>query len=821
MLSLTAQSAPACALCGGPLPAGSRGDELYCCEGCARVAEILESSDYDGDPRQSRAWIAAAREGLVPTEAPREASSPDAPGADQRELRVEVDGMWCPSCAWLVETVVARTPGVHGAQVTFVTDQLRVRYDPARVGPAALHERVEAAGYGVREAGASAGRARAALIRFGVAAFFTANVMGVSYALYAHGRAAVPETAAQALPFVLAILAAPVVFGAGAPVLKRAARAALQRAVTMDTLIALGAVAAYLYSVGAAFAGSEHVYFDGASAVITFWLLGRLLEKAAFRRADLASDAVRDLLPRKARRLESGETRWVDTGELAAGDLIRVAPGERVPVDGHVFAGEGRISTAVVDGEPRPRTVRTGEPVPGGSTCGELPLDLEVVAGAEESLLSRIADHVALAAASRAPQAQVIDAVARIFVPLVTVLAVVTAAAWMTQGLPPAEAFIRGLTVLVVSCPCALGVAGPLARVLAAGALARRGIAVRGDGALDRAAVADTVAFDKTGTLTRGELRLVAAEYHGCTEHEALRILAGLEQDVHHAVAGAIRRVAEAVEPAILRDVEVVDGQGVRGMLDHRPALAGRPSWIAEAAGPVPPLLDSIVARQRDRGHTVILATWGERAWAALSFADRLRDEAAAVAAHLRGQELQTVILSGDSAEATARVGAEVGIRQALGDLTPEDKAAWIRRRSETDGEGTLFVGDGINDAPALAAGVGVAVAGGTDFARETADILLAAPGLDALPQIVGTARQMRKIIIQNLAWAGVYNAVALPAAVFGLLNPVLAAAMMVGSGLLVTLNALRLRGGGVSLRARCKPPAEPSSSTVRWSCTR
>jgi len=783
-------AAATCRLCHGPL-AARQVPSGFCCEGCQRVSEILDASGFVGDRRESAAFLEAARLGLVPADRGPAATAAAVPGSsDSRQLTLCVEGLWCPSCAWLVEEVLSRSPGVRSARVTFFADLAEVRFDPLLTHERELSRRVAALGYRVRREGEKPDRGP--LLRFGFAAVLQMNVMWLSYALYAHREEQALGAVATVLPWVLAVLSAPVVFVAGWPMLLRAWRALRERALVMDSLIALGAVSAWLYSLVATARGEALVYFDGAAGLITFRLLGRLLEQMAFRRAGRASEAVRRLLPKKARLVDGAVLTWVAAEALLPGDRIRVAPGERVPVDGRVAAGIGRVSTAVVDGEPRPRPVRPGEAVPGGSVCGEAALDLEVTAPASASLLSRVADHVARASGRRGAGPEIADALARLFVPAVLLLSGVTLAAWLGAGLPPGAAFLRALSVLVVSCPCALGLAAPLARVVAAGALARRGVIARGEGALDQVAAARRIAFDKTGTLTLGRLALASVETAGWSREEALSALAALEERSAHPIAVAVRE-AGAV-PAAAEEVRPEPGCGVKGRVEGRPALAGKPTWVEAAAGPAPEALRAAVVREQAEGRTAILLSGGAGRWAALAFGDELRPESRATLAALRAMGLESVVLSGDGPEAVAEVARAVGAGESHGGCLPEEKARLLEREEAERGRRALFVGDGINDAPGLAAAVGIAVAGGTDFARETADVLLLEPGLASLPLLVRTARRTRAVIRQNLAWAALYNALLIPLAAWGKLTPVWAAAAMVGSGLLVVANALRLQ---------------------------
>jgi heavy metal translocating P-type ATPase len=783
----------------------------FCCEGCARVSEILDLSGFRGDRRGSAAFLEAARAGLVPADRPaaepQPAAGPVADSGDQREVCLGLDGLWCPSCAWLVESVLEKTPGVRSARVAFFSDLAEIRFDPAVVGEKDVTAKIEELGYKVRREGAAPDRGP--LLWFGVAAVLQMNVMWLSYALYAHATGESLGQVAGALPWVLAALSAPVVFVAGAPMFVRAWKALKAGALVMDSLIALAAGTAWFYSVVAAYRGSHDVYFDGAAGLITFRLLGNLIEQAAFRSATRAGQAVRRLLPRKARRLGPEGPVWVPAEALVVGDRFRVAPGERVPLDGRVVAGAGRVSTAVVDGEPRPRAVEPGSEVPGGSVCGETALDLVATAPAAASLLSRVADHVARASGRRGKVAELADALARVFIPAVLILSAVTFGGWYLHGLAAGSAFERALSVLVVSCPCALGIAAPLARVIAAGRLARRGMIVRVDGALDELAGASVVAFDKTGTLTRGKPALAEIELFGATATDTLGALAALEERAGHPIAQAVRDALPASAPRPpVTELRSEPGRGITGLVDGVPAWAGRAEWVTSLAGAPPASVADAVTREERGGNTVILFAWGKGRWAALAFGDTLRDEAVETVGALNGLGLGTTILTGDGDGAAASVARRVGATRVLARCTPEEKARHLDEVAAGTGNRALFVGDGINDAPGLASSIGVAVATGTDFARETADVLLLEPGIGAIPDLVRSARKMRTVIRQNLAWAGLYNAILIPLAASGRLTPVWAAAAMVASGLLVVANSLRLNAG-VAPESAAEPDVE------------
>ncbi len=778
-----------CALCQLPLKSP---ETKFCCSGCAQVAEILESAGYQGDPRQSVAFQQAFRAGAIAQASNDGAASESTAGsANNCDLALSVEGMTCPSCAWLIETVLSCQPGVRSTRVNFLAERAEVTFDPALTGRVALAEKIGALGYRVTSENRSNSH-HGLLIRLGVAAALEAQIMMLSYAHFHRLDAGSALQSSVWVGWLIALLTAVLIAGPGMLILRRAFAAVRSGAVTMDGLIALGSLGAYGFSIEAAWRGNQEVYFEVAAALITLSLLGKLIERAAFRRTEHMIAGIRGLLPRKALRLDSSGAKWVDACRVKTGDRIRVDPGSRVPLDGYLLDKEAMFSTASVDGEPCPRSLGRGALIHAGSTNGAMAAELEVAAPATGSLLSRIADHVAGAGASESGS-EVTDALARLLLPLMLLLAVVTAAAWSVNGLPFYEAFRRGLAVLVVSCPCALAVAAPLARVVSAAALARRGIVVRGDGAMDAIARARCVAFDKTGTLTTGELVLERVETDGATAEFTLELLATIESRTQHPIAQTIRQVCARTIPARSVNVSAVPGEGIHGTIDGDVVAAGRPSWITSRYGSVPDNLEQVIRGAKAAAKTVVLLAWKSRICAAFVFSDTIRDDAAGALLYIRSAGLETAVLSGDAPEPTERVAHALGIDEAASGMTPDGKARWLTREKSKSGNTPIFVGDGINDAPALAASVGIAVASSTDFARESAAVLLISPNLNSIPVLITTARRTTRIIRQNLTWAISYNATAIPLAAVGLLSPVIAAAAMVGSSLVVTLNSLRL----------------------------
>jgi Cu+-exporting ATPase len=571
----------------------------------------------------------------------------------------------------------------------------------------------------------------------------------------------------------------------------------------MDSLISVAVLSSLAYSLrGLLWNGQQHLYFDVAASLICFRLLGNLLEQAVFRKATEATDAVRRLLPRKALRCdEGGYSHWISVEDLQIGDRIRIAPGDRVPVDGRVLDPIATVSTAIIDGEPHPREVFQGDFVPGGSNNGATQLHLEVVSLPESSLLTRIADHVKEAALASDQTPGVTDALARILLPVVFVLALATWAAGLRLGLPFSVAFERALAVLVVSCPCALAIAAPMARIVTASSLARAGIVVRGQGALDDAATSQCIAFDKTGTLTQGEMSLESVLSLSLEQEHAIALLAALEAPTGHPIALAMAREVPREEVLTATTVRVEVGKGITGEVEGRRIQAGSPEWIESTAGEFPTRISEAIKTYSHQGATPVLL-WASPVpgnpspgWAVFSFQDALRPEALEVRSKLKNLGLEVVLLSGDCQTTCDVVATTLTLNLAKGRLSPEQKAHWLHTKEKTASFRPLFVGDGINDAPALAAAVGVAVSNGTDFARETASVLLLEANLELLPRLIQASRKMRATIRRSLWWATGYNLVAVPLAMAGWLNPILAAAAMIASSILVSVNALRLRG--------------------------
>jgi Cu2+-exporting ATPase len=634
------------------------------------------------------------------------------------------------------------------------------------------------------------------LVRIGVGGFLSMNIMLFSLLLYADGFIGAD---AEILPWIHVLLwlfATPAVVILGEPFVREAWFHAKQGRLTTSALIVLGVGAAYAYSTFATIEGSPQVYFDTASMVLMLFTVGYYLDAVGRARA------ARDLQPLLA--AESGCASVVDgdgehrrpVREVGAGMLVRVRPGERIAVDGVIIEGESHTDEAVITGESRQIAKGVGSHVIAGSINLEGPLLIRSSGVANATRWAQICRSVRDALIRRSPSQRLADAVVAVFVPIILMLGGGAVAYW-AQHLPFDRALLIGLAVLVVACPCAVGLAAPMATSLGIGRLARHGCLVREPAALEALARIRLIAFDKTGTLTSGQARVVAIDCDGTGANAVLARAAGLERHSEHGLARAVAAAAAArgLEPVAIRDVQVVAGRGIRGSLDGKTVAAGSAALMRELGWSLVPNLAERGRSREASGHSVIYVGWDERVNAVLSLDDTPLPEARATVEALRHRGVYVTLLTGDLPAAAQRIAAAVGIES--GDieagLAPEAKRAVLERRRHDHGM-VAMVGDGLNDAPVLAgADVGIAVGSATDLARETAAVVLPRGGLWTLPWVIDVARAVRTTILTNLMWAFGYNLVAVGLAMVGLLQPVLAAAVMAGSSIVVVLNSLRL----------------------------
>lgn len=632
------------------------------------------------------------------------------------------------------------------------------------------------------------------LIRLGVGAFLSMNIMLFSWLDYSDAFTGADARMQPVIHLLLLVLATPAMVILGGPFLRETVVEGLQGRLTSSALIVVSTGAAYIYSAIAVFQGASHVYFDTASMVLMLFTVGRYLEAAG------RAKAVRDLGPLlEAERgfatiVEDGVESRCPVQDIAAGALVRVNPGERVPIDGVVVAGGAHVDEAVLTGESRPVAKNIGSAVYAGSIDLDGPVLIESSGAATSTRWAQICRAVRDALGRRSPIHRLADRVVGLSIPIVFALGGAAVAYW-AQALPIDRAMLVGLAVLVVACPCAVGLAAPMATALGIARLARHGCVVRDPGVLEMLARTRVFAFDKTGTLTAGAARLVGIVSDGVSDDEVLARAAGLERNAEHGLAKAIVVAARSrgIDARETGDVRVVPGRGLHGRAGGQPVAAGNRALMRQLEWPMSAVLTDRADRLEAGGYSMVYVGWDGTVHGIITLDDLPLPEARATIASLRERGAHVAMLTGDLASVAVRVAAVAGIEDISAGLGPQQKCAAIERWRKA-GELVAMVGDGINDAPVLAAAdVSIAVGSATDLARETATLVLPPGGLWMLPWIVDLSRAVRRIILTNLAWAFGYNLIALTMAACGLLQPVLAAAVMAGSSLLVVLNSLRL----------------------------
>jgi Cu+-exporting ATPase len=742
-------------------------------------------------------------------------------------LVLPVEGMTCASCSARVGRALTRLDGVEAANVNFATHRAAVSYDPAKVDPEALRAAVERVGYAVPEVPDDAAmheRRRVRLTRqLLLAAVLTVPTLLISM---------VPALMFDGWQWVALALTTPVVLGSGWEFHRNAAVNLVHRQVTMDTLVSIGTLAAYLWSVWALVAldaadlhsgmrlsvtGLPDVYLETAAAIVTAILLGRWFEHRAKGRSSQAIAKLLELGPRTATLADGRE---VPLSDLVAGDLIVVRPGERIPVDARVIEGRSAVDTSMLTGEPLPVDVAPGDAVVGGTLNGSGRLVVEATAVGSATVLAQIVDLVAQAQGGRAPIEALVDRVTSVFVPIVLVVAAGTLVSGLLFGASLSDPLTRAVAVLVIACPCALGLATPTAVMVGVGRGASLGVVIKGVHVLETTKRVDTIVLDKTGTLTEGRMVVVADRLDARSASElqsgagrstsALAAIVAAEQASEHPIARAIARDLAArhgeLPAARLGDFTALPGLGVRAEVEvdgtTYAVAVGRTSLLAEHGHALDAELVAEQEEQEAQGRTVVAAAVrplvddadARAVMLVVSLSDRIKPTSREAVASFHELGLRTVLLTGDQERTARAVATELGIEQVVAGVMPDGKDAVIQQL-QAEGRVVAMVGDGINDAPALArADLGIAMGTGTDVAIEAGEVTLMSGDPRAAADAIALSRRTLGTIRSNLVWAFGYNALAIPLAAVGLLNPMVAAAAMGFSSVFVVTNSLRLR---------------------------
>jgi Cu+-exporting ATPase len=708
------------------------------------------------------------------------------------ELTLAVEGMTCASCVTRVERALAAVPGVSAASVNLATEQATVTR-AASTSDQALRDAVQRAGYESTVVEGEAPRTTprsdegwkvtlAAALSLPLVLPMAGDLVGRHWMLPAWAQA---------------LLAAPVVFWLGGRFFRVGWKALRAGSGNMDLLVAIGTGAAYALSLWQGQRGSHDLYFESAAVVITLVLLGKWLEARAKRGTLAALKALRALRPDTATVLTGERAETVPLARVRVGDRVQVKPGERVPVDGRVLEGASHLDESLLTGESLPVARSPGDRVTGGAVNGEGLLVIETTAVGAETTLARIVRLVESAQAKKPAIQQTVDRISAVFVPVVMGIALVTFVGWWLAGVGVEAALINAVSVLVIACPCALGLATPATLMVGTGLAAQRGILVRDAQALELMRDVKRIAFDKTGTLTIGKPRLVTHEpAAGVAADDLLRLAAALQAGSEHPLARAVTQAAAALDVPRASKVAAVPGRGIEGQVEGRTLRLGSTRRMGELGVATTALTDRADAQTAAGRSVSWLADGDGRLLGLLAFGDELKPGAAQAIARLHAAGVQTVLLSGDNTRAAQAVGRTLGIDDVRAEVLPADKAAVVAslRDGLAPGERVAMVGDGINDAPALAAAdVGIAMSG-TDVAMETAGLTLLRGDVCLVAEARALSRAVSARIRQNLFFAFVYNVVGIPLAALGFLSPVWAGAAMALSSVSVIGNALRLK---------------------------
>jgi heavy metal translocating P-type ATPase len=753
-------------------------------------------------PKSEEELAERARTGNLETLSPTADTAP----LDQRQhlktesestlsLNLRVDLMWCPACAWVIEETLKRRPGIVHSSCSFSTDRVRCEYSPIQTSPQQIIDTINSLGYKAYVPGEQEGvkENRTELIRFLVTAFLTMNVMMLSYALYSGFFTELSRETIHKLSWPTFLMASVVIFYGGKAIYQRAWAGISSAAFGMETLITVGSFSAYLYSVHNLLAGSIHLYFDTASMLITLVLLGKLLERRA--RDEVQEDLANffSLRPTKVRicsaRYPGG--RYVAAEQLRKGDSFRVEEYEILPADGVITEGKGVVDESSLTGEPYPVPKKPGDRLKSGTKVVRGMLTVKAEEVGEHSVLGQMILIMERALDRKTPLEGKTDRALQWFVPVILILALGTGAVCLLLGLTLDKALIRAVTVLVISCPCTLGIAIPMARVAGISVSGKKGILVRDFSSFEQAGQVDTFVLDKTGTVTKGNWSLLEVNSVGSLSRvEILGLASSLEKEADHPIGFEIIRRAqeEQAQPVSVTDIRVYEN-GVSGFYNDQEVKIGSGAFLNTE---LKPGAGSPLSNNTPR-QSLVFMSLGGRPCATFVFGDELRSSSTKAVQLLRGSGHRVALISGDGEQTTKAVAEEVGIQEAYGSRLPQEKALFVASLQQ-DGRQVAMVGDGINDAPALVqADLAIAVHSGSHLGKEAADLTLMRGDPLQVWDFLQLADKVKAKIHQNLGFSFMYNLVSIPIAMSGLLSPLIAVSAMLLSSLSVIGNTLLL----------------------------
>ena len=807
---------------------------FFCCLGCMNVFLILCQGGEPGeDFRESELFKRSLKLGLIskPEVEPTATASVPLDDSSCQELLLHIGGMWCTSCAWLIEYAIGKVHGVISVEASFATDLAKIKYQPQLIPPSHLIDRIASLGYEASEfrpdAGSNDSEKRTLLLRLGLAGFLWMNVMYLSMTFYISFFEHISDSIRRYIPFIVWGLATPVVFYSGYPILRLAWRGLRNRTIRAEALLSLGILAAYSFSIVQAFRGDPHIYFDTACVIVTLVLAGKMIERNAKERASRWITQLHRWMPNKVRLLAGGEERFASIDALEPGQIFVTKAGEHISADGVVAAGESHADESLLTGESTPVAKRPGDEVVAGSINVDGVLRIRATHTASTSTLARVVAMVEQALSRRSSLERTVDRVSKVFVPSVVGAAVLTfVLLWLTKSASLATSLMRAITMLVIACPCALGLATPLAITAAMGSASRRGILFHDSEVLETLCTVDAVVLDKTGTATEGTFAvldfvlskqgfpaLVAAgaegerpEINGFDREseafalaemhlKALALIGSLEQYSEHPLGRALVAFAKQEGASLggASEIEILKGCGITGMVDGRRAFIGSRRLMGERGMILSPEAEDEAREWESQGKTVVFFGWDGEMRGRAALGDRIRSNAREVIGQLKREGISVYLVSGDSEITTRSVAASIRADHYHSEVLPEGKAEFVKAL-QRDGAVVAMVGDGINDAPALVqADLGVAMGSGADIAVRAAAVVLMKSSLDKIPEIFTLATKTIRIIRQNLFWAFFYNVIGISLAIAGVLNPILAAGAMLLSSASVVINSMRL----------------------------
>jgi heavy metal translocating P-type ATPase len=772
----------------------------------------MESSDA-GDPesfRETELFKKCQQIGIIPRSeaelAERAQELPGTPAAvpeteyqtydkDTLTLNLIIDQMWCPACGWVIEETLRRSPGIVDAACNFATDRVRCDYQPVLTSPQRIIDSIKGIGYEASppEEAAPAKERRTEFIRFVISALLTMNVMMFSFSLYSGFFTALSPESVHKLSWPIFFMASIVLFYGGRNIYRRAWAGIFAAGFSMETLITLGSFSAYFYSIYGLLAGSIHLYFDTACMLVSLVLLGKMLERRA--KDEIQGDLANffSLRPTKARICSEQypEGRYVSAENLKEGDIFRVEESEILPADGLILQGTGNLDESSLTGEPFPVNKKPGDRVKSGSKVIQGMFRVKAEAVGEQSTVGQMITIMEAALGKRTPFEGKTERALQWFVPIIVTLAIGTCLVCLLSGLAADKAIIRAVTVLVIACPCTLGIAIPMARVAGISLAGRKGILVRDFSSFEQANKVDAFVLDKTGTVTKGQWSLLEVIPVGnLSRVEILGLAASLEKESEHLIATEIIKAAAKNRAELVRllDVEIFDN-GISGLFNGRKLKIGSRGFLAaelEGSSSVP------IPTDKSR-HSLVFMSYGGQICAIFVFGDELRQTSGQTIRRLLSAGYRVALVSGDEDLTTRAIAAEVGIETAQGGKLPQEKAAFIANLQK-QGHQVAMVGDGINDAPALVqANLAIAVHSGSQLDKEAADLTLMRGDPVQIWDFMELSTKVKKKIHQNLGCSFTYNLISIPIAMSGLLSPLVAVMAMLLSSLSVIGNTLLL----------------------------